>query len=136
MIQVGVSERHGVQARGFEARIVPISLAQLLVALKEPAVDQRSLACVLQQIARAGDCARRAEEPEPGRRSALRRARFAHSFAPCTVSTGMLDRRTTFSATLPRSARSSPCRPCVPITIKSALDSVAAASTCSQATPA
>src|SRR5687768_5379621 len=43
-----------------------------------------------------------------------------------TVSTGHGARRTTCSATLPRSRRSSPVRPWVPITIRSACSSVAA----------
>jgi hypothetical protein len=41
------------------------------------------------------------------------------SWVPCIVSTGTGDRRTSFSATLPRSACFKPLRPCVPITTMS-----------------
>ena len=46
-------------------------------------------------------------------------------FGPRTVRTGTGDGRTIISVTLPSNARERPRRPCVPITIKSALISSA-----------
>src|SRR5690606_27870937 len=66
MVQVGVGQDHRVDRRRFDRKRSPVTVAQLLVALEQAAVDEQAMAVGLDQVARAGDGARGTEELEGG----------------------------------------------------------------------
>src|SRR5690606_24706584 len=55
VIQVSVRKHDGGQIRGIDRRRRPVLQAQLLVSLKQAAIDQHALLALAHQIARAGD---------------------------------------------------------------------------------
>ena len=62
MVEVGVSQAHGVDGAGFHREPAPVAEAKLLQSLEEPAVKEYPLAVLLQQESRSGDGARASEE--------------------------------------------------------------------------
>lgn len=55
-------QQHGIDACGIHRQRRPVLQAQLLVALEQTAVDQQPPLAGLQQVLRAGDRARGAQE--------------------------------------------------------------------------
>jgi len=62
VIEVSVGQHHGVDRGGFDRRRIPIALPEILEPLEQPAIDEQPEAVVLEQVLRAGDGARGAEE--------------------------------------------------------------------------
>ena len=58
MIQMGVSQKHDVDAGRIEAERMAVFLLQLAAALIQTAIDQDALARTFDQMTRAGDGAR------------------------------------------------------------------------------
>ena len=55
VVEVGVAEHHGVDRRRLDRKRRPVALAQRLVALEQPAVEQDARTAGVDQVARAGD---------------------------------------------------------------------------------
>ncbi len=64
MIEMGMGQEHGVEARRMRPAARPVAQAQLLVALEQAAIDQKPLAVDLEKIFGAGDGADGAEKGE------------------------------------------------------------------------
>src|SRR5690606_23793036 len=54
VVEVRVREQHRVDARRVDRERLPVSLAKLLQALEQPAVDEQTPGGRLEQVARAG----------------------------------------------------------------------------------
>ena len=64
VIEVGMRQHHGVDARGVDRKRRPVPLPQLLEPLKQPAVHEHAMAAEIDQMLRAGDRTRRAQKRE------------------------------------------------------------------------
>ena len=64
VVQVRVAQHHRVDRARVDREGRPVALAQRLEALVEAAVEQDALATELDEVARAGDRIRRAEEAD------------------------------------------------------------------------
>jgi hypothetical protein len=85
VVQVGVTEDHRVDFRRIEGERVGIACFIPAAALDEPAVQQDPPPATMENVAGAGDFARRAKKFKPHEGSILRRDygyRFPH-FTPC-----------------------------------------------------
>ena len=62
VIEVGMRQYHGIDARGVDGKRRPVPLPQLLEPLKQPAVHEDAMASEIDQMLRAGDRTRRSQK--------------------------------------------------------------------------
>ena len=55
MIEMGVGQKHDVDAGRIETEGMPVLLFQFAAALKQSAIDQNALACTFEKMTRTGD---------------------------------------------------------------------------------
>ena len=88
MVQMRVGQDNGVDVFGGHRQVGPVAQAELLVALKQPGVDQHLVRAGVDQVFGTGDRLRRAEEGQGGHRVTIP----AFGFQPSAFSPKAEDR--------------------------------------------